>query len=176
MGISEIVANKKYQRNLGLPEVSSLGFDNDSKMTEMSLDFIIQITLRVTMPNENRCLEVIPKRRRWFRASCLSCQLSAATGTTVSKQTVNRRLGHIGLYAHRLLRCVLLMAAHCLQRLAWSREHSVDEAHFWLKGYVNKQNCRIWSEANPQVYVETPLHPEKLTIWCALWAGGIIGP
>ncbi|GFU20473.1 DUF4817 domain-containing protein [Trichonephila clavipes] len=51
-----------------------------------------------------------------------------------------------------------------------------DEAHFWLNGYVKKQNCRIWSEANPQVYVETPLHPEKLTVWCALWAGGIIGP
>ncbi|GFU43532.1 putative DD41D transposase [Trichonephila clavipes] len=51
-----------------------------------------------------------------------------------------------------------------------------DEAHFWLNGYVNKQNCRIGSEANPQVYVETPLHPEKLTVWCALWAGGIIGP
>ncbi|GFX76721.1 putative DD41D transposase [Trichonephila clavipes] len=51
-----------------------------------------------------------------------------------------------------------------------------DEAHFWLHGYVNKQNCRIWSEANPQVYVETPLHPEKLIVWCALWAGGIIGP
>ncbi|GFW46202.1 transposable element Tc3 transposase [Trichonephila clavipes] len=52
----------------------------------------------------------------------------------------------------------------------------VDEAHFWLNGYVNKQNCRIWSEANPQVYVEAPLHQEKLTVWCALWAGGIIGP
>ncbi|GFX77576.1 hypothetical protein TNCV_1751871 [Trichonephila clavipes] len=49
-----------------------------------------------------------------------------------------------------------------------------DEAHFWLNGYVNKQNCRIWSEANPQVYVETPLHPEKLTVWCALWAGGML--
>ncbi|GFX86181.1 transposable element Tc3 transposase [Trichonephila clavipes] len=36
-----------------------------------------------------------------------------------------------------------------------------DEVHFWLNGYVNKQNCRIWSEANPQVYVKTPLHPEK---------------
>ncbi|GFW51447.1 mariner Mos1 transposase [Trichonephila clavipes] len=48
-----------------------------------------------------------------------------------------------------------------------------DEAHFWLNGYVNKQNCPIWSDANPQVYVETPLHPEKLTVWGALWAGGI---
>ncbi|GFW36383.1 uncharacterized protein TNCV_3713021 [Trichonephila clavipes] len=51
-----------------------------------------------------------------------------------------------------------------------------DEAHFWLNGYVNKQKCHIWSEGNPQVYVETPLHPEKLTVWCTLWAGGIIGP
>ncbi|GFX47310.1 putative DD41D transposase [Trichonephila clavipes] len=51
-----------------------------------------------------------------------------------------------------------------------------EQAHFWLNGYVNKQNCRIWSEANPQVYVEAPLHPEKLTVCCALWAGGIIGP
>ncbi|GFW82588.1 uncharacterized protein TNCV_3491601 [Trichonephila clavipes] len=25
-----------------------------------------------------------------------------------------------------------------------------DEAHFWLNGYVNKLNCRISSEANPQ--------------------------
>ncbi|GFU73323.1 putative DD41D transposase [Trichonephila clavipes] len=51
-----------------------------------------------------------------------------------------------------------------------------DEAHFCLNGYVNKQNCHNWSEANPQMCVETPLHPEKLTVWCALWAGGIIGP
>ncbi|GFX59908.1 uncharacterized protein TNCV_4984211 [Trichonephila clavipes] len=43
----------------------------------------------------------------------------------------------------------------------------------WLR---QQTNCRIWKEANPQVYVETPLHPEKLTVWCALWAGGIIGP
>ncbi|GFU74400.1 hypothetical protein TNCV_2525691 [Trichonephila clavipes] len=49
-----------------------------------------------------------------------------------------------------------------------------DEAHFWLNGYVNKQNCRVWSEAHPQVYVETPLHPERLTVWCALWNGGIL--
>ncbi|GFS70754.1 transposable element Tc3 transposase [Trichonephila clavipes] len=49
-----------------------------------------------------------------------------------------------------------------------------DEAHLWLNGYANKQICRIWSEANPQVYVKTPLHPEKLTVWCTLWAGGIL--
>ncbi|GFX05834.1 mariner Mos1 transposase [Trichonephila clavipes] len=49
-----------------------------------------------------------------------------------------------------------------------------DKAHFWFNGYVNKQICRISSEANPQMYVEIPLHPEKLTVCCALWAGGIL--
>ncbi|GFV79987.1 hypothetical protein TNCV_1217551 [Trichonephila clavipes] len=61
-----------------------------------------------------------------------------------------------------------------LERILNLAANKSDEAHFWLNGYVNKQNCRIWSEANPQVYVETPLHPEKLTVWCALWAGGIL--
>ncbi|GFW90828.1 putative DD41D transposase [Trichonephila clavipes] len=65
---------------------------------------------------------------------------------------------------------------HLPQEIPKEDDQLTDEAHFWLNGYVNKQNCRIWSEANPQVYVETPFHPEKLTVWCALWADGIIGP
>ena len=51
-----------------------------------------------------------------------------------------------------------------------------DEAHFWLNGYVNKQNCRIWSEDQPEALQQLPMHPEKATVWCGLWAGGIIGP
>ena len=51
-----------------------------------------------------------------------------------------------------------------------------DEAHFWLNGYVNKQNCRFWSEYQPEALQELPMHPEKVTVWCGLWAGGIIGP
>ncbi|GFW81470.1 t-box transcription factor TBX1 [Trichonephila clavipes] len=34
-----------------------------------------------------------------------------------------------------------------------------DEAHFWLNGHVNKQNCCIWSEANPQVH-------QRYSQWC----------
>ncbi|GFW31579.1 uncharacterized protein TNCV_4420121 [Trichonephila clavipes] len=63
-----------------------------------------------------------------------------------------------------------------IRSIADSRSSRSMRCAFWLNGYVNKQNCGIWSEANPQVYVETPLHPEKLTVWCALWDGGIIGP
>ena len=42
--------------------------------------------------------------------------------------------------------------------------------------YVNKQNCRIWSEDQPEELQKLPMQPEKLTVWCSLWAGGIIAP
>jgi len=51
-----------------------------------------------------------------------------------------------------------------------------DKAHFWLNGYVNEQNCRIWIEEQPEEVQELPLHPDKTTVWCGLWAGRIMGP
>ncbi|GFS51973.1 hypothetical protein TNCV_1104201 [Trichonephila clavipes] len=89
---------------------------------------------------------------------------------------MTRYLDHKGYRSPKVMRFVewaqneIAVVPNFHKRILFS-----DEAHFWLNGcYVNKQNCRIWSEANPQVYVETPLHPEKLTVWCALWAGGIL--
>ncbi|GFV58709.1 HTH_Tnp_Tc3_2 domain-containing protein [Trichonephila clavipes] len=70
-------------------------------------------------------LAVTAKRNRQSTASDLSRQLSSATGTTVSKQTVYRRLGHIGLYARRPVRRVPLTAIYCCLRLTWSREHAL---------------------------------------------------
>ncbi|GFW08760.1 HTH_Tnp_Tc3_2 domain-containing protein [Trichonephila clavipes] len=63
------------------------------------------------------------QKNRRSTASDLSRQLSSATGTTVSRQTVYRLLGHIGLYARRPVRCVPLTAIHCRLQLTWSREH-----------------------------------------------------
>ncbi|KZC08620.1 hypothetical protein WN55_11275 [Dufourea novaeangliae] len=50
-----------------------------------------------------------------------------------------------------------------------------DEAHFWLNGFVNKQNMRYWTATNPHVLHETPLHPQKVSVWCGFHAGGVIG-
>ncbi|GFU11268.1 transposable element Tcb1 transposase [Trichonephila clavipes] len=69
--------------------------------------------------------DVTAKRNRRSTSSDLSRQLSSATGTTVSRQTVYRRLGHIGLYARRPVRCVPLNPSHCRLRLTWSREHAL---------------------------------------------------
>ena len=51
-----------------------------------------------------------------------------------------------------------------------------DEAHFDLGGYVNKQNCRIWTTENPHAYIEKPTHPKRITVWCGYWSRGIIRP
>ncbi|GFV46299.1 HTH_Tnp_Tc3_2 domain-containing protein [Trichonephila clavipes] len=52
---------------------------------------------RVTTPKEDRYLAVTAKRNRRSTSSDLSRQLSSATGTTISRQTVYRRLGLVGL-------------------------------------------------------------------------------
>ncbi|GFS73834.1 transposable element Tcb1 transposase [Trichonephila clavipes] len=98
------VPSWKYPRNLESPRVSSPGFGNDSKMM------------------------VINRRST---ASDLSRQLSSVISTTVLRQTVYRRLGHIGLYARRPVRCVPLTATHCRLRLTWSREHALWTPQQW---------------------------------------------
>lgn len=55
-------------------------------------------------------------------------------------------------------------------------KRALRNAHFWLNGFVNKQNCRFWAEENPHVIMETPLYPQKITVWCGIWSGGVIGP
>ncbi|GFV18681.1 transposable element Tcb1 transposase [Trichonephila clavipes] len=61
----------------------------------------------------------------------MSRQLSSGTGTTVSRQAVYRRLGHIGVYARTPVRCVSLTATHCRLRLTWSREHALWTPQQW---------------------------------------------
>jgi hypothetical protein len=51
-----------------------------------------------------------------------------------------------------------------------------DEAHFHLSGYVNKQNCRYWAPNNPRELHQRPLYSAKVTVWCAVSSGGIVGP
>ena len=36
-----------------------------------------------------------------------------------------------------------------------------DEAHFHVRGFVNKQNFRYWSQASPRALHEKPLHSPK---------------
>ncbi|GBM83046.1 hypothetical protein AVEN_107466-1 [Araneus ventricosus] len=126
---------------------------------------------RVTTPNEDRYLAVTAKRNRRSTASDLSRQLSSATGTTVSRQTVYRRLGHIGLYARRPVRCVPLTATHCHLRLAWSREHALwtpqqwscvmfpDESRFSLQS--DSRRTFIWKAPGTRYHQENTIERHR---------------
>ncbi|GFX62874.1 uncharacterized protein TNCV_3352001 [Trichonephila clavipes] len=76
---------------------------------------------------------------------------------------IYRPFGEVSLSLNRTVTCMVLKAN---DRRTSCPCH--DEFRGPRSDYVRQ------SEANPQVYVETPLHPEKLTVWCALWAGGIL--
>ena len=43
-----------------------------------------------------------------------------------------------------------------------------EEAHFWLNGFVNKQNMRYWSATNPNVLLETPTR-EIANVLVEIW-------
>ncbi|GBN20327.1 Transposable element Tcb2 transposase [Araneus ventricosus] len=141
---------------------------------------------RVTTPNEDRYLAVTAKRNRRSTASDLSRQLSSATGTTVSRQTVYRRLGHIGLYARRPVRCVPLTATHCRLRLAWSREHALwtpqqwscvmfsDESRFSLQS--DSRRTFIWRAPGTRYHQENTIERHRYggAGWL-VWGGIILG-
>ncbi|GFX03875.1 transposable element Tcb1 transposase [Trichonephila clavipes] len=139
---------------------------------------------RVTTPNEDRYLAVSAERNRWATASDLSRQLSSATGTTFQKQTVYRRLEHIGLYARRHVRRVPLTATHCPLRLTWSRSHALwtpqqwscvmfsDESRFSLQS--DSRRTLIWRASGTRYHQENTI--ERYCYGGAGWLvwGGII--
>jgi AraC-like DNA-binding protein len=51
-----------------------------------------------------------------------------------------------------------------------------DEAYFYLTLPLNKQNNRCWSESQPCVGIEEPLHDKKILVWCAISVDRVFGP
>ncbi|GFV29390.1 transposable element Tcb1 transposase [Trichonephila clavipes] len=141
---------------------------------------------RVTTPNEDWYLAVTAKRSRRSTASDLSRQLSSATGTTVLRQTVYRRLEYIGLYVRRPVRCVPLTATHCHLRLTWSREHSLwtpqqwfcvifsDESRFSLQS--DSRRTLIWRAPGIRYLQENTIERHRYggAGWL-VWGGIILG-
>ncbi|GFW91204.1 transposable element Tcb1 transposase [Trichonephila clavipes] len=153
------VLSWKYPRNLESPRVSSPGFDNDSKMM------------------------VINRRST---TSDLSRQRSSDTGTAVSRQTVCRRLGHIGLYARRPVRCVPLTATHSHLRLTWSREHALwtpqqwscvmfsDDSRFSLQS--DSRRTLIWRVPGTCYHQENTIERHRYSgAGWLVWGGIILG-
>ncbi|GFT00068.1 transposable element Tcb1 transposase [Trichonephila clavipes] len=133
-------------------------------------------------------LAVTAKRNRQSTSSDLSRQLSSATCTTVSRQIVYRRLGHIGQYARRPVTCVPLTATHCRLRLrlTWSREHALwtpqqwscvmfsDESRFSLQS--DSRRTLIWRAPGTRYHQENTIERHRYggAGWL-VWGGIILG-
>ncbi|GFX27451.1 transposable element Tcb1 transposase [Trichonephila clavipes] len=146
-------------------------------------------TDEVTTSNEDRYIYIFGsycQKKQRSTASDLSCQLSSATCTTVSRQTVYRRLGHIGLYARTPVRCVPLTATHCRLRLTWSREHALwtpqqwscvmfsDESRFSLQS--DSRRTLIWRAPDIRYHQENTIERYRYdgAGWL-VWGGIILG-
>ncbi|GFV66894.1 transposable element Tcb1 transposase [Trichonephila clavipes] len=140
---------------------------------------------RVTTPNEDWYFwHLLPKENRRSTTSDLSRQLSSATGKTVSKRTVYRRLEHIGLYARRPVRCVPLPATQCRLRLTWSREPALwtpqqwscvmfsDESRFSLQSHSRR--TMIWRAPGTRYHQEITIERHRFGDAGWLVWGGII--
>ena len=51
-----------------------------------------------------------------------------------------------------------------------------DEVHFELDGSVNSHNNVFWGIKPPIEVAQKPLHSPRVTVWCAVWSKGIVGP
>ncbi|GFW91224.1 HTH_Tnp_Tc3_2 domain-containing protein [Trichonephila clavipes] len=81
------------------------------------------------------------------------------------------RLGHIGLYARRPVRCVPLTATHCRLRLTWSREHALwtpqqwscvmfsDESRFSLQS--DSRRILIWRAPGTRYHQENTIERHR---------------
>ncbi|UYV80282.1 hypothetical protein LAZ67_18002283 [Cordylochernes scorpioides] len=121
---------------------------------------------RKTATSEDRYLVVTVKRHREMTAIQLSNELSSATGTRISRQTVYRRLHEGALYARRPMVCIPLTSAHRRARLNWCLEHHAwthdqwanvlfsDESRFSLN--TDSRRVFIWREPG------TRYHPSNI--------------
>lgn len=112
---------------------------------------------RVTTEREDRYLTLRGRRYRRSTARQLASDLTASTGTVVSRQTVYRRLRQRGLYCRRPAVCVPLTRIQRRDRLEWSHQHAnwtieqwanvlfTDESKFSVDN--DSRRIRIWRES-----------------------------
>ncbi|UYV84124.1 K02A2.6-like [Cordylochernes scorpioides] len=121
---------------------------------------------RKTATSEDRYLVVTAKRHREMTAIQLSNELSSATGTRISRQTVYRRLHEGAFYARRPMVCIPLTSAYRRARLNWCLEHHAwthdqwanvlfsDESRFSLN--TDSRRGFVWREPG------TRYHPSNI--------------
>ena len=115
-----------------------------------------------------------------------------APGLNLSVTSLHRILKiDIGLKAYHMQRRHQLQLPDFARRMTFARwylqqlQHDpyfedqvwwTDEAHIYMNRCFNSKNCIHWGSTKPTDVVEKPLHPTKVTVWCAISSAGLIGP
>ncbi|GFX08848.1 transposable element Tc1 transposase [Trichonephila clavipes] len=142
---------------------------------------------RVITPRQDRYLVISARRQRGSTARTLGSALTVATGKRISRQTVYRRLNHVGLYARRPTLCIPLTSAHNRARLNWSLKHQhwsvgewanvmfSDESQFSLSS--DSRRVTIWRERGtrfePRSITERHYFPSRgVMVWAGIMMDG----
>lgn len=56
-------------------------------------------------------------------------------------------------------------------RSDWALEYLEEDLNSGRKIIFNKQNHRIWNDANLHDVHQVAIHPQTFTVWCGIWAG-----
>lgn len=139
-----------------------------------------------------RTPENIDAVRKSFENNPQQSTRSASIDLEISRTSVQRILRKdLGIYPYKIQVGQRLTEQDALKRLEFGNQicESIDrnliditkvifsdEAHFYLDGYVNRQNYRIWGSEKPEIMVTAPLHPQKITVWAGMSSKGFLGP
>jgi hypothetical protein len=114
-----------------------------------------------------------------------------APSLDMTRMTVQRILKELQQKPYHMTRRHQLLQPDYQNRMNWANdflakqtadpyyEDSIwwtDEAHCHLNGYVNTHNSIHWGSVKPTEVIQKPLHPIKVTVWCAMSSAGILGP
>ena len=130
--------------------------------------------------------------RNYFRTHPRRSVRRAESDLAIPRSTIHRILKKmIHMFPYKVTRVHQLLPADYAQRKAFAtwcidnlsedqnflrRIVFSDECVFHVSGIANTQNSRIWGTENPRHYRQHEMHSEKITVWCAVHANGVLDP
>ena len=133
--------------------------------------------------------ENVERNKDYFKFNPNASIWKVAQALKISKTSLHRILKHfLNMHPYKISSYQLLSERSMGQRVKFCKTITgmfedreldekliifTDEAHFYLNGYVNKQNDRFWGSENPSVSISKPLHPQKVSAWAAISIKGI---
>ena len=127
-----------------------------------------------------------------FNATPTMSTRMATVESGVDRRSIQRILHKEKMTAYKFFITQELIPEDCDRRLEFSQNVAIkalqipqfansiifsDEACFFLKGNINRHNCRYWSKENPRQTLPTKIQGgPKVMVWCGLCSKGVIGP